>query len=117
MEDDDIWMFGDIAFRRLVGGTDEPRWFPATLERTVSSIADSARRIIDRGATTFDTLSFVAWCDNATDAASLAALFGQERTLNSPTGSTSSALLVQADRLIADGAAERVQVTFEMVTA
>ena len=112
----DYWTFGAVQFRRLVGGTDEPQWFPRTLARTVAVIADSSRRIIDRGATEFAPLAFTAWCDTLAAAQALEALYATQATLTSPTGRTSTALLTQADAPIYDGATWRVAVEFEVVS-
>jgi hypothetical protein len=110
------WTFRSTTFRRIVGGDDDARWFVATVNRTVDLIATTGTRIVDIGGTERAPLTFIALCDDATDAAALVGAIGLTGTLANPTGQSATALLVEATRLIADGLTERVRCTWEVLS-
>jgi hypothetical protein len=110
------WTFGATSFRRLLGGDDDPRWFVATVATSVDVIATTGQHITDIGAIQRAPLTFVALCATASEAQALASALGTVATLTNPSGQTSSALMIEATRLVADGATERVRCTFAVVS-
>ena len=110
------WTFGTISFRRLLGGDDDPRWFVATVATSVDVIATTGRQITDIGAIQRAPLTFVALCDTISAAQSLAAALATVATLTNPSGQSSSALMIEATRLVADGVTERVRCSFVVVS-
>jgi hypothetical protein len=111
---DDLWTFGGTPFRRLVSG-DDPQWFPTRIERTIDAIANGSSRVINRGATVYEPLEMIAWCSTAAEATALRSRYATEATLISPAGWSATALLVQADPIIADGITHRLRLVFEVV--
>lgn len=111
---DDLWTFGSISFRRLVGVEDR-QWFARPLARTIDEKFDTGERIVNRGCPTYQPLAFTAWCLSAASAAALEAAYGSQALLTSPTGKSAQALLTQADLLINDGVTYRVAVEFEVL--
>jgi hypothetical protein len=110
------WTFRSLTFRRLLTGTDDARWFAASVTTSIDLIATTDVRIIDIGGVSREPLAFIALMDDSADANSLAAMLGTSGTLTSPAGQTTTALLVQADRLVADGATFRVRARWEVVS-
>jgi len=109
----DQWLFRGIAFRRLVEGDTAPQWFPRTVNRTVDLIAATSTRIVDIGGIETGVLACVAWTSTEIGAQNLVAMLGTSGTLTSPSGQSTTALLVEATPLVKDGVTHRVACTWE----
>src|SRR5262245_10293984 len=92
---DKNWSFNGITFARRVS-EEFPRWFAQGVAYQTDSVLDGSVRYLDLGGRTLEPLAIQADTDSEADRDALLLLRGQEATLISPKGYTTTAMLVKA---------------------